>query len=108
MQCTGVPSSSCRAGRCGCILAVSTAVLFSHLQSLLFRHCDSVAAQHAVSGAHQHAVGCSPRDVEKCSCRSLCACVSLIAVSRLEIQFFAATCNLYCFVTVTALLLSML
>ena len=44
---------------------MSTAVLFSLLQSLLFRHCDSVAAQHAVSGAHQHAVECSLRDVEK-------------------------------------------
>ena len=100
MQCTGVPSLSCRAGRCGCILAVSTAVLFSLLQSLLFRHCDSVAAQHAVSGAHQHAVECSLRDVENMflqvlvrMCFTMVGCLCPVPATRC---LCLVTGSLYC------------
>ena len=56
---------------------MSTAVLFSLLQSLLFRDCDSVAAQHAVSGAHQHAVECSLRDIEKMFLHAVAVAVAL-------------------------------
>ena len=93
MQCTGFPPLSCRAVRCGCIVAESTAVLFSLLQSLLFRHCDSVAAQHAVCGPHQHAVESSLCEVVKMFLHAVAVAVAIavavgvaVAVAVITVQ----------------------